>query len=435
MNEDRPDRPMGPEEQKSQPVPPERSAYSDAYYSAPREDRSGYGYNPSRYYARTQQSAHRGQISIRTMLILCLVCVIVSGAMGMGGLYLLARNGRMGLHLSEFYTEVPQIPDPVSPLALEDVSTDAPVLSGEDIYVQACGQVVSIAASAPQGGNLSGSGIVVSADGYILTNYHLIQTGVLRGWPIQVVTFSGDTYEAQVVGGESDSDLAVLKVDAPGLIPAALGDSEDLAVGQKIYAVGNPMGVLSFTMTRGIISARDRLITTDENVTANMFQFDAAVNNGNSGGPVYNIYGQVVGVATAKYTASGVEGLGFAIPSADAVAIANELITKGYVSGKAYLGLTLKTMNNAAARYFEMVPGAYVSAVEPDSAAQAAGILPGDIITAVGDVPVDSADELVAATRTYRAGDTAELTVFRQGKSITLSVTFGEAVPSPSPGV
>ena len=439
MNEHRDDRPFGQEESEYHIVRPERerSAYSDAYYrTAPREGRTPYGYNPAHYYAGDGGSCHRGQIGMKTVLILCLIFVTVSGLLGAGGLYLLFRD----LHApggaesgQAFYAGAEEDREPSGPLALTPAGTDAAVLSGEDLYAAACGQVVAVMSSGSQGGSLSGSGIIVSSDGYILTNYHVIQAGVLRGWPLSVVTFDGTEYDAQIVGAETDSDLAVLKVDARDLSAALLGDSDALAVGQTIYTVGNPTGDLPCTMTRGIVSARDRSILIDDNVTANMFQFDAAVSSGSSGGPVYDVYGQVVGVTTAKYSAAGVEGLGFAIPIADACSIANELITKGYVSGKAYLGLMLDSFSPAVAQYFRAVPGAYVSAVQPNSAAEEAGLQKGDIITAVDGTPVTDADELVAAVRNYHAGDTARLTVQRGGETLTLPVTFGEALPAFTP--
>ncbi len=436
MNEHRDDRPFGQEESEYHIVRPERerSAYSDAYYrTAPREGGTSYGYNPARYYAGDGGSCHRGQIGLKTVLILCLVCVTVASLLGAGGLYLLSRDMR-GLRARtaaapEFYAEAQSEQDVSGPLTLSVPAADAPALSGEDLYAMACGQVVAVRSSGGQGGSLSGSGIIVSADGYILTNYHVIQPGVLRGRPLTVVTFDGEEYDAEIVGAESDSDLAVLKVDAQGLTPAVLGDSDTLAVGETIYTVGNPTGDLPCTMTRGIVSAQDRNILLADNVTANMFQFDAPVGSGSSGGPVYDLYGQVVGVTTAKYTADGVEGLGFAIPISDACAIANELITKGYVSGKAYLGLVLDSFSPAAAQYFHTEPGAFVSAVQPDSAAEAAGLRVGDIITAVDGETVTGADSLVAAVRRYKAGDTARLTVVRDGQTITVPVTFGEAAP------
>ena len=431
------DRPFGEDPSEYHIVRPERerSAYSDAYYRAvPREDRSPYGYNPARYYAGEHSACHRGQMGLKTVLILCLVCVTVASLLSAGGLYLISRN----MHRSEdpapsFYAEAGEAREPAGPLTLDPAGTAGTALSGEELYAAACGQVVAVLSTGSQGGNIAGSGIIVSSDGYILTNYHVIQAGVLRGWPLTIVTFDGTEYDAQIVGAETDSDLAVLKIEAQDLAAAPLGDSDSLAVGQTIYTVGNPTRDLPCTMTKGIVSARDRDILIDDNVTANMFQFDAAVNSGSSGGPVYDVYGRVVGVTTAKYTADGVEGLGFAIPIADACSIANELITKGYVSGKAYLGLMLDSFSPAVAQYFRAVPGAYVSAVQPGSAADAAGLQKGDIITAVDDTPVTDADELVAAVRGYRAGDTAVLTVHRGDETITLPVVFGEELPAATP--
>ena len=431
MNEHRDDRPFGQEASEYHIVRPERerSAYSDAYYrTAPREGGTPYGYNPAHYYAREDSSCHRGQIGMKTVLILCLICVTAASLLGAGGLYLLSRDLRQtrGADAPAFYSEGQEDPVPAGPLALTPAAADARMLSGEDLYAKACGQVVAVVSVGAQGGSLSGSGNIVSSDGYILTNYHVVQSGVLRGRPLTVVTFSGEEYDAQIVGAESDSDLAVLKVDAQDLAAAVLGDSDTLAVGQTVYTVGNPTGDLPCTMTRGIVSARDRSILLDDNVTANMFQFDAPVSSGSTGGPVYDVYGQVVGVTTAKYTAGGVEGLGFAIPIADACSIANELITKGYVSGKAYLGLVLDSFSPAVAQYFHTEPGAFVSAVQPDSAAEAAGLQQGDIITAVDQTVVTDADSLVAAVRNYKAGDTALLTVVRGDETVTIPVTFGE---------
>ncbi len=434
MDKDRDDLPQSGQEPQEHMVPPEeepRMAYSDAAYrSAPREGPASYGYNPARYYAREEETGHRGQFGMRALLALCLLMVIASGALGVGSLYILSRDRRQDQAdarsaTADFYAEAVQEQDQAGPLALCGTNDAAP-MSGEDIYVMACGQVVGVTA-----GNSAGSGIIVSADGYILTNQHVIAQAAAWGQPVTVAVFSGQKYDAQVLGAEADSDLAVLKIEAEGLTPAVLGNSDGLAVGETVYAVGNPMADLPYTMTRGVVSARDRLIATGENVSANMFQFDAPMNRGGSGGPVYNARGQVVGVATAKYAASGVEGLGFAIPSADACRIANELITKGYVSGKAYLGLVLDgTYTPAVARYYRQQPGAYIRSVQPGSAAETAGLLAGDIVTAVDGAVVADADSLVALIRGYKAGDTATLTVWRGGGTMDLSVTFGEAVPA-----
>ncbi len=432
------DRPLdgeGPEIDKV-PSEEERSAYSDAYYrTAPREGRTPYGYNPARYYAQEEDDGcHRGQFSMRAVLALCLLCVVGASMLGVGGLYFLSRERQKDLAQAQtpadFYAEARQAEEDEGPLTMVPIPDEAPPMAGEDIYEMACDQVVGVAISGGTASRAAGAGIVLSEDGYIITNYHVIETGYERGLPILVVTHDGSEYTALVTGTEEESDLAVLKVEAPGLSAAVLADSDDIAVGERVYAVGNPLGDLPYTMTRGVISALDRRIATEENVTANMFQFDAAVNRGNSGGPVYNVYGQVVGVATAKYEAGGVEGLSFAIPMSDACFIANELITKGYVSGKAYLGLRLDpSFTPAVARYYRLTPGAYVRAVEADSAAQAAGLRSGDIITAVDGSAVADADALIAAVRGYKAGDAARLTVFRGGEYLDVSVTFGEAAP------
>ena len=195
--------------------------------------------------------------------------------------------------------------------------------------------------------------------------------------------------------------------------------------------MGNPLGELEFTMTIGYVSALDRIINTEANAAAiNMFQLDAAINSGNSGGPVYNSLGEVIGVATAKYSSSGVEGLGFAIPINDAASIANDLITKGYVTGKAYMGVSLDNRYNSMySQYYGMPIGAYVASVEEGSCAETAGIQTGDIITELGGNVIESYTDLKAALKQFSAGDTTELTLYRAGESMELSITFDEAKP------
>ena len=248
---------------------------------------------------------------------------------------------------------------------------------------------------------------------------------------VNVITHDGERYDASIVGFEPDNDVAVLKIEAEGLIPAVLGNSDEMNVGDQVYAVGNPLGELEFTMTFGHVSALDRLINTEANTAAiNMFQLDAAINSGNSGGPVYNSLGEVIGVATAKYSSSGVEGLGFAIPINDAASIANDLITKGYVTGKAYMGVSLDNRYNSMySQYYGMPIGAYVASVEEGSCAETAGIQTGDIITELGGNVIESYTDLKAALKQFSAGDTTELTLYRAGESMELSITFDEAKP------
>lgn len=239
----------------------------------------------------------------------------------------------------------------------------------------------------------------------------------------------GSSYTASLVGYEADNDVAVLKIDAAGLIPVVLGDSDQLVIGEEVMAIGNPLGELDYSITDGIISALDRLITTDDGTTLNMLQTNCAINPGNSGGPLFNAYGQVIGITTAKYgtTSSGttVEGLGFAIPINDVKAIISDLITYGYVTGKPYMGVQVSNVPEAAQRYGIMA-GAAIEYVAEGSSAEKAGLQAGDIITGIDDTAIDSASALTAALTAYRAGDQAILSVVRSNELLTLTITFDE---------
>ena len=281
---------------------------------------------------------------------------------------------------------------------------------------------------------VSGSGFIISEDGYILTNYHVIEDAVNGGYDVQVLTYDGTEYTAQVIGYESDNDVALLKIDATGLNAAILGDSDAMQVGEQVYAVGNPTGELEYSMTEGIVSAKDREITagnasTGRTETVRVFQTTAAINGGNSGGPVYNSRGEVIGIVVAKRVSTEIEGLGFAIPINDAVRIAKDLISDGYVRGKAYLGVRLGTVTASAAQYYGLVQGAIVASVEADTAAERAGLKESDIIVAIDGKEIASRDELESAKKGYNAGDSAVLKVYREGKYTEITVTFDEMTP------
>ncbi|MCL2079145.1 MAG: S1C family serine protease [Oscillospiraceae bacterium] len=320
----------------------------------------------------------------------------------------------------------------------------------EDIYDIALTQVVSVITEASgvragelfSGSPVSGSGFIVSTDGYILTNYHVVELAFRNDLPITVVLSDESSYEAKIVGFEENSDVAVLKIET-GILrlnPALIGNSDNIRVGQRLYAVGNPFGDYVYTMTDGIVSALDRVVTL-EGKTISTFQFSAAVNLGNSGGPVYNANGEVIGIVTAKVMRGNVEGIGFAIPINDAIDIAVALIEHGYITGRPLIGVTVQTVSSANADYFDWVVGTYVRHVNSDSAAQKAGIRLGDIITAINDDEVDSLDTLRFALRKYSAGDTATITVWRAGEIIDLTITFDEDIyagmpekpPNPTP--
>jgi serine protease Do len=284
----------------------------------------------------------------------------------------------------------------------------------------------------------SGSGFVITQDGYIVTNYHVIEDAAQDSSVSITVSFhNGDSYDATLVGGEQDNDVAVLKIEATGLQIVTLGDSSQLAVGQTVMAIGNPLGELTYTLTDGIVSALDRLITTSStdssgntvSTTLNMLQTNCAINPGNSGGPLFNSYGEVIGITTAKYGSSGsgtsVEGLGFAIPINDVKDLISDIMQYGYVTGKPYMGIQMQSVPENAQQY-GVSAGAYILSVASGSCAEKAGLQQGDIIIAVDDTTVDSSSALSAAVSAYRAGDTAKLTVIRQNEKTELTITFDE---------
>ena len=315
-------------------------------------------------------------------------------------------------------------------------------MTAQDIYDMATTQVVVINTEVPglfgrpgQSGPatpVSGSGFIISTDGYILTNHHVIEIAHAQKLPITVVLNDGTSHEAKVIGFEASSDVAVIKIDVTGLSPSIIGNSDDIRVGQTIYAVGNPFGDLVYTMTDGIVSALDRVVSV-EGKSIRTFQFSAAVNHGNSGGPIYNTHGEVIGIVTAKVVRGNVEGIGFAIPINDAVEIAAELIEHGYISGRPLMGITGQTVSNANADYFEWVVGVHIKNVEPGSAAEKAGLQVGDIITALDGSDIFSIETLRFAMRDHKAGETTTITIWRDGDSLTLSITFDEDLNAGQP--
>lgn len=414
--------------------------YSDAHYVPENENTV-----PPRYYTPPEKPVkvpkekkpHGKWVKA---LCLCLVCALLGGLCGAG-----IMAGSMNSRIAAVEQRLEEQTKETLSIGSQTSSTPAPVSTTTAakpiaaIYDQACNEVVGITTEVTytnffgqtSSSAVSGSGFIVSPDGYILTNYHVIEYAYKGNYAITVMLHDGTRYEASIVGVEDCNDIAVLKIDASGLDPVTFGDSDKLSVGDDVYAVGNPLGELEFSMTTGRVSALDRLITTDESSEAiNMFQIDAAVNSGNSGGPVYNANGEVVGIVTAKYSDTGVEGLGFAIPINDAAKIANDLITKGYVTGKAYMGVSIdERYNSMYSQYYNMPIGAFVKSVESGSCAESAGIQAGDIITRLGDAEITGYSDLKQAIKQYSAGDSAELELYRAGESRTLTVTFDEAVP------
>ena len=311
-----------------------------------------------------------------------------------------------------------------SPVSAGDSLTPAQVYARnvDSVVLISC-EVTANSMYGPSSGAAAGSGFVLTSDGYVITNHHVIEGAT----SITVTTTDGD-YPAQVVGSDATNDVAVLKVEATDLTPVTLGSSDDLIVGDQVVAIGNPLGDLTSTMTVGYVSAKDRDVTTD-GTTINMLQTDVAINSGNSGGPLFNMKGEVVGITTAKYSGSSasgatIEGIGFAIPMDDVVGIIESLREYGYVTG-AYLGISVKDVESSA-QYYGVPAGAYVVEVVPGYCAEAAGVKAGDIIVGLGSYEVESYTDLTRALRKFESGSTTQITVYRSGQNVTMDITLDE---------
>ncbi len=271
----------------------------------------------------------------------------------------------------------------------------------------------------------SGSGIILTADGYIVTNNHVIEGAS----SVSVVLNDGKTYEAKVTGADASTDLAVLKIDAAGLPHATLGNSDELQVGELAVAIGNPLGnELAGTVTVGYISALNRSITVDDK-KFNLIQTDAAINPGNSGGALVNCYGEIVGINSAKMSASGVEGIGFAIPIDEAKPIIEDLKTSGYVTGRPVIGIAGRDVTEQDSQYYGIPVGIYVYEVTPYSAAERAGIRAGDVITSFNGIKVKTIDELNGEKEKLKVGDTVSIGFIRENKENTTNITLQEERP------
>ena len=272
----------------------------------------------------------------------------------------------------------------------------------------------------------AGSGVIISSDGYILTCAHVVSGAS------QITVTIGDTdYTATVVGEDDTSDVAVLKIDATGLTPATVGDSDSLSVGDSVLAVGNPLGELGGTVTSGIVSALNRSVTiqgTSSTNTMSLIQMDASVSPGNSGGGLFNMNGELVGIVNAKSSDSDAEGLGFAIPVNDAVKVAQELLENGYVTGRPYLGISYYAVTDAqtAAQLGVNAYGVYIVEVVKGGPADKAGLQAGDRIVSMDGSEVATQSDLGTLMQDHKAGDTIEITVARGGQMQTVTVTLGE---------
>ncbi len=369
-----------------------------------------------------KKTSHFNKGLTKNILIVALV-IVLGGASGFGGAYLYGKTNKT----SSSQTVIYETAENVS--ANTGTSSETTV---EEVVSKVADSVVEIATESVTTSSYlgkyvtsgAGSGVIVTANGYIVTNYHVIEDAK----KITVTTTDGTQYEATVVGSDSDTDLAILKIDATGLTSAVLGNSSNLLTGQSVIVIGNPLGSLGGSVTTGIISALSREITISGN-TMTLLQTNAAVNPGNSGGGLFDLNGNLVGIVNAKSSGEDVEGIGFAIPIDTAKTVIEDLINQGYVSGRFKLGVSLTdvTTQQQAYQYNVSELGVYVSSVDTDSNASKGGIKSGDRIVSIDGEEVSSSSEVSTIIKSHTAGDKITIIVSRNSSQRTLTITLEES--------
>ena len=381
-------------------------------------------HNKNKRSRKPMSPKQKGAIKI---VALCLVCALL------GGLAQPIYSSLSGGNETTIYTG-DRTPTQVDTASV-DTSKELTTAEIYAKYVNSCvGITVDIVSTNVFGqtvtGAAAGSGFVITEDGYILTNYHVIDGAN----SIKVTFDNGKEYTATYVGGEEKNDITVIKVDATGLTPVVIGKSSDMLVGEQVTTIGNPLGELTFSESTGIISALDRSITMSDGRQMNMIQTDCAINSGNSGGPLFNSYGEVIGIVSAKYSSgsnsssASVEGLGFAIPMDDVASMVSDLVKNGYVTGKPIMGISVADVDESVTSY-GVPQGAIIRVVTPDLCGAKAGLQAGDIVTKIDNTDVTSASDLTSAIGNYKPGDKVTLTIFRSGETKTVEVTLEESTP------
>jgi len=366
------------------------------------------------------------------VVALTLVCSLLSGALGAGAVLFWNRN---------------EVKAPETTHILESNRTQVQleqVESGEEmtpaqVYAQNVNSTVGITTSITTNywgyqttSAASGSGFILTEDGYILTNYHVIEGSD----SISVSCYDGTTYDATLIGYDAGNDIAVLKVAAENLTPVVLGDSDTLYVGDPVVAIGNPLGELTFSLTSGTVSATGRMITMSNGSTMNLIQTDCAINSGNSGGALFSLYGEVIGITNAKYSSSSsseasIDNIGFAIPINDVKKIVASMIENGYYA-KPYIGISVSDVS-AETQSYGLPQGAAVRTVEEGSPAEEAGLQSGDIITHLGGKEVTGSSQLIAMVSDVEPEDQLTLRVYRSGQTLELTVTVGKQIQDTTP--
>ena len=390
------------------------------------------GYSPTHMAPQPAPKKKRGTPFGVKLLAVVLCCVVVSAAT-LGTFVLLIQNGVINIEssgsnaaftISRVVNDETQETGTVSAMSEQDIAEKL-IPSVVCIQNYQITQQYGFMQTDSEGSEVSpageGSGIVFSEDGYIVTNAHVVDGAT----SLKVILSDGTTYEAELVGSDALTDLAVIKIDATGLQAAEFGSSEDLRVADQVMAIGNPGGYqLNSSVTIGYVSALNRAITNSSTgYTMEYIQTDAAINPGNSGGALVNQYGQVVGINSAKISATGYEGLGFAIPAETAQPVISDLIEYGYVKDRAMLGISGQFIDSLTGRFYGLPQGEYVGALNSDEA-QASGLQVGDVITSIDGTALESEAVLRSMINEKKPGDTVELEVYRPSTNNTLTITL-----------
>ena len=393
---------------------------------------SGGGWNQSQPQ-KPKQPRKKGGLKL---VALALCCSILGGVLGAGAMMWVQRSSLPeGLSQQEA-TVLVQSSRQASQLQI--VQTDpGEEKTAAQVYAENVQSTVGITTSITTNyfgfqttSAASGSGFIISTDGYILTNHHVIEDAS----SITVSLYDGRSYEAALIGYDKSNDIAVLKIEAEeDLAPVILGDSDSLNVGDPVVAIGNPLGELTFSLTAGYVSAKDRQVTFSGGTTMNLIQTDAAINSGNSGGALFNMYGEVVGVTNAKYSSSSsseasIDNIGFAIPINSIMDIVQSIIEKGYIS-KPYIGVQVIDVGTEARRY-GLPQGAAIYSVVEDSPAEKGGLQANDIVTQANGTEITCGNDLVTLVQSLTPGDELNLTVYRQGQNLELTVIVEEQIQS-----
>ncbi len=397
----------------------EEKRYNEVYsYTVP-----VYEEKQKAFYEGKPKSARK--VGVGVIIAVALACSVVGASLGVAGTLFLSENTSI---LGDG-TSIVEGERGSTVIDINKVDTSK-VMTSAEIYALNVNSTVGITTSVTTTNFFgyqttsaaAGSGFILTDDGYIVTNYHVIEGAN----EIKVALYSGETHTATLIGYDQSNDLAVIKIDATSLTPVILGDSDNMNVGDNVVAIGNPLGELTFSLTSGAVSALDREVTMSNGISMDLIQTDCAINSGNSGGALFNMYGEVVGITNAKYSSNGtneasIDNIGFAIPVNNVRSIIESVIKTGYIE-KPYIGVSVDDIDSRNQGY-GVPKGAAVMEIAENGPAAKAGIKINDVITAVNGVKIDDSDDLKDIVAKSSAGDVLTLTVYRQGQTLEIKVT------------